>query len=75
MVLFFKFTHACFISSKTEKKPIVLLSSLHICAEVFDDDKELPCLAHGLNQLEYGVNIIDQRLGCILFEELVADGR
>ena len=49
--------------AKKNKKPIILLSSLHKCAETLDDDKELPCLIHDYNQSKYGVDVIDQCVG------------
>ncbi|CAF3698644.1 unnamed protein product [Rotaria sp. Silwood1] len=46
--------------AKEKKKPVVLLSSAHEFAEVFDDEKRLPCAIHDYNQTKGGVDAIDQ---------------
>ncbi|CAF1318264.1 unnamed protein product [Rotaria sordida] len=46
--------------AKENKKPVILLSSLHNCPETYDDDKQLPCAIHDYNQTKCGVDIMDQ---------------
>ncbi|CAF4656859.1 unnamed protein product [Rotaria sp. Silwood2] len=46
--------------AKEKKKPVVLLSSAHEFAKVFDDEKRLPCAIHDYNQTKAGVDAIDQ---------------
>ncbi|CAF4715879.1 unnamed protein product, partial [Rotaria sp. Silwood2] len=46
--------------AKEKKPPIILLSTLHEFAEVFDDEKKLPTMIHDYNQTKFGVDVIDQ---------------
>ncbi|CAF1167844.1 unnamed protein product [Rotaria sordida] len=46
--------------AKEKKPPVILLSTLHDFAEVFDNEKKLPTMIHDYNQTKFGVDVIDQ---------------
>lgn len=46
--------------AKEKKPPIIMLSTLHDIAEVFDDEKKLPTMIHDYNQTKFGVDVMDQ---------------
>ncbi|CAF0991562.1 unnamed protein product [Adineta steineri] len=46
--------------AKPKKPPIILLSTLHDFAEVFDDEKKLLTMIHDYNQTKFGGDVADQ---------------
>ena len=56
VILFFRTTYAFILPTKREKKPIIILSSLHKHPEVLDDEKKLPCVVHDYNQTKCGAD-------------------
>jgi hypothetical protein len=60
MVLFSESSTILSYQGKEKKPPVILLSTSHDFAEVFDDEKILPVMIHDYNQNKIGIDVIDQ---------------